>query len=171
MRQLTRLVTSVAAVALATTVGTPTALAGGPPGVSTGSGSHTVPFSVFLRRCDASNDTHVAAAGRGRGWADVSTQSGTVLADVHLITAAPDSQYNVRLIEEPRSPSNTCYPGDPGVVGGALFTDDGGNGEMTLQEGVQSGATGALILISGPPDGNAKVLNGDFYSSDFVVAI
>jgi hypothetical protein len=166
-----RLVTLVVAVALATTLGTPTAIAEGPPGVSTGGGSHTVPFSGFLRRCDGSDSTYVSAAGRGRGWADVSAQSGTVVADVHLITAMPDTQYNIRLIEEPRSPSTTCYPGDPGVADGVIFTDDGGNGETVLQEGVAPGATGAMLMVNGPPDGNAKSLNGDFYTSDFIAPI
>lgn len=166
MRPLTRLATSAAAVALATTMGAPIAAADGSP-TMTGS---PMPFSPILKRCDFTNDMHVPSAGTGGGTATITRTGSTLIADVHLIVAHPDAPYNVRVIESPRSAANTCYPGDPGVGAGVINTDDGGNGDVTIQADVMPGATGAWVLLEGPP-GNSPVLNGDFYTSDAITKI
>jgi hypothetical protein len=152
------------APALMLAVGPGTAAAAPPNGSNPG-GATQVPVSRTLRRCDFSNDTHVSPAGTGSGMAFISSTGSTVNADVHLTIARPDTRYIVRLIQVPR-PTLTCGVGDPGTAFGAIDTDVAGNGDVSIQDNVIRGATGAWVFIfAGPPD------DMDFYTSDVMAAI
>jgi len=172
MCQLRSFKTSVAGVAVATAsaamlaLGTETAAAA-PPNPH---GATMVALGSTLRRCDFSDQTHVSGTGTASAYAIISrTRSNQVVADVHLAVAAPDTHYNVRLIELPQ-PTNRCKPGDPGTAVASIDTDAAGNGSVTLQEDVLPGATGAWVFIEGPLV-SYEMLSGDFYTSDFVAAI
>jgi hypothetical protein len=83
------------------------------------------------------------------------------------VEAAPDTGYVVKLIELPR-PGASCGAGETGVAAGQLNTDDAGNGATTVGDGVMSGATGIWVSIEGP-QGDSRILSGDYRSSDYVV--
>ena len=99
----------------------------------------------------------------------MTTAANTVSAVVTLATAVPDMQYNVRLIQVPRS--TLARPGDPGVVTAASFvTDATGAGGVTVQQGpIQSGATGAWIVLDRPSAHSQTP--AEFYTATFVAAI
>jgi hypothetical protein len=176
MRQVKRFVTSAAAIGVATAsaaalgIGTEGAAAAPPLGRPS-NGAAILALSPILKRCDFSDDTHVAAAGNATGFAVISSDGSKVTAEVHLLTAIPDIMYNVRLIEMPRPSGNRCNVGDGGTAVDWLYTDDGGNGSQTLRADVIPGATGAWVLVEGPSGGNSKILSGEFYSSDSVAPI
>jgi hypothetical protein len=174
MRMRKRFARSVAGIAVATAPAAMLAFGGAtagaaPPNPPTAIGPTKVPLGGALRRCDFSDDTHLPGAGTGSAFALISTTGSKLIAEVHLTIAAPDTHYNVRLIELPQ-PANRCSVGDAGTAVGALDTDAGGNANVTIQEDVLPGATGAWVFIEGPP-GISKQLSGDFYTSDFVVPI
>jgi hypothetical protein len=175
MHQLRSFKASMAGVAVATAsaatlaVGTQTAAAA-PPASPKPTGATIVGMSSILRRCDFSDQTHVSGVGIGQASAIISTAgSHQVVADVRLAAAAPDTHYDVRLIELPQ-PANRCQPGDPGTAVGWIDTDGAGNGNVTLQEGVLPGATAAWVFIEGPSV-PYEMLAGDYYTSDFPAAI
>jgi len=175
MHQLRSFKTSVAGFAVATAcvatlaLGTQTAVAA-PPSPPNPKGATIVAMGSILRRCDFSDQTHVSGTGTGQASAIISTtRSHQVVAEVNLGAAAPDTHYDVRLIELPQ-PANRCQPGDPGTAVGWIDTDGAGNGNVTLQEDVQPGATGAWVFIEGPSV-PYEMLSGDFYTSDFPAAI
>ena len=59
--------------------------------------------------------------------------------------------------------------GDPGVIAGGFVTDATGAGGVTIQGPIQSGATGAWIVLDRP---SANSLTpAEFYTSAFVAAI
>jgi hypothetical protein len=136
------------------------AAADGPTGVM--AHATIVPMSQVLRRCDFRDETYVSSAGSGTAVSIVSTTGSNVTAEVQLISATPGIRYFVRLVETP-PPTDRCRPGNPGVAAGTIDTDGGGNGTVTLQQGIVPGAKGAWVFIEGPP--------GNFYSSDFLVPI
>lgn len=141
------------------------------PAVAAPSGSPAnVPFSGTFRICDFTPSAYVSARGFGRGFALVSTGgSNEVVAEVHLETARGNTPYNVRLIQLPRPSWSTCSAGDPGTVVGVINTDIGGNGTVTLRDGIRPGATGAWIAVELPdPYSQTPAEN---YTSDFVAAI
>jgi hypothetical protein len=171
MRQLTRFVTTAAAIVVATpaalfTMGTGSAAAG-PPG---GSGSGTlVPFGQILRRCDFSANTYTGPTGFGRATAVVSTSSNEVVADVDIATAVPNTYYDVLLIQMPRPSSSPCGAGDPGVAHGWFFTDGAGAASTTVRGNIAPGATGVWMFI-GRPNAFAQP-PAEFYTSDLITAI
>ena len=86
-----------------------------------------------------------------------------------VATAIPNTPYDVRLIEMPRSSASSCNAGDPGVIAGVLTTDAAGAGSVTLRGPVASGATGAWMFISRP--GEFAQTPAEFYTTDFVLLL
>lgn len=122
-----------------------------------------VSLSAVLKRCDFSDDTYAPPAGTGSAMAIVSSTGSEVRADVSLINATPPgTRYFVRLIQYP-PPTSLCRPGNPGVAAGTIDTDGGGNGNVSLQDAVLPGTTGAWVFIEAPPE--------EFFSSDFIAPV
>ena len=167
MRQ--RVLNTVAALVVGasavSTVGVQTATAG-PPGSD---GATFVAFTQLLRTCDFSTNLHAGPSGVGRTTALVHTTGSEVIADVVMVTAIPDTAYDVRVIQMPRSSAAGCNPGDPGVTGGVLFTDGAGAGGISIHSPVVAGATGAWMYVTRP--GEFTQTPAEFYTSDFVVPI
>jgi hypothetical protein len=92
-----------------------------------------------------------------------------VIADVQIATAIPNTPYDVRVIQMPRSSASGCNAGDPGVIAGVLLTDPAGAGSVTVRGPVASGATGAWMYVTRP--GEFSQTPAEFYSSDFVVLL
>jgi hypothetical protein len=128
-----------------------------------------VSFAQTLRRCDFSNIQYVGATGYGRPTATVYRTGSELSADVQIATAIPNTPYDVRLIQMPRSSAAGCNPGDPGVISAVLWTDGAGAGRVTLRGPVASGATGAWMSITRP--GEFSQTPAEFYTSDFVLSI
>jgi hypothetical protein len=126
-------------------------------------------FAQMLRRCDYSSNMHTGPSGVARATALVHTTGSEVIADVVMVTAIPNMRYDVRIIQMPRSSATSCNAGDPGVTGGALFTDGAGAGGVSLHSPIVSGATGAWMYITRP--GELSQTPADFYTSDFIVPI
>ncbi len=107
--------------------------------------------------CNFNPEPSGGGTGTGSGFAIINTTGSNglngsngpnkVIAEVHLTNAAPNTTYNVRLIE---LPSTTCEVGDTGVVGGTIQTNAAGNGNVNLQENVVTNATGAWVSVLGP---------------------
>jgi hypothetical protein len=167
MRQrfLTTVAAMVVAISAASTVGVQTAAAG-PPGTD---GATFVAFTQLLRGCDFNTNQHGGPSGVGRATALVHITGSEVIADVVMVTAIPNTAYEVRVIEMPRSSGTGCNAGDPGVIGGVLFTDDTGAGGVSIHSPIASGATGAWMFITRPGEGTQ--MPAEFYTSDFVVPI
>ncbi len=160
MSQLKHVAAPVAAAAMLA-AGSGIAAADGPTGV-TMERATVVAMSQKLRRCDFSDVPYVPSLGTGSAVSIISSAGSNVTAEVQLKGAVPGIRYFVRLIETP-PPTNSCRPGSPGVAAGTIDTDAGGNGNVTLQQPVLSGTTGAWVFIEGPP--------ADFYSSDYLAAV
>lgn len=160
MSQVTHVALPMAVTAMLA-AGSGVAAADGPTSM-TAERATVVPMSETLRRCDFSDDTHVSSAGTGSGVSVISTSGSQVRADVSLVRARPGIRYFVRLIQTP-PPTNMCRPGNPGVAAGTIDTDGGGNGNVTVEEAVLPGATGAWVFVEGPP--------ADFYTSDVLAPI
>lgn len=128
----------------------------------------TMPLTSKWRACDFSLQSWVNAVGYARVVANVSSTGSTVVANVDMLTAPPDMHYDVRVIQMPR-PSIGCAPGAPGVITGALQTNGAGAGNVTLQGPVQSGATGAWVIVERPSDSSQTP--AEFYTSTFVASI
>ena len=170
MRQLTPFVASAAALMAATSV---TVLGGGTAvadGTSAATNSVVVPLNSILRGCDWQSVPYVPSQTTGTGFALVGRAGNTVTAEVHMTGVLPDIWYGVRLVEVPR-PGIGCGTGAPGVGFGQLYTDDAGNGSVTVQAPVMQGARGAWVSVEGPLGYSAKQLSGDFRTSDFVASI
>jgi hypothetical protein len=173
MRQ--RVLNSVAAMVVAVptvlSAGAGTAVADGPTGGGSGAsgGAKILPFAQTYRRCDFSANMHTGPSAVGRPIAFVHTTGSEVIADVQIATALPDTPYDVRLIQMPRSSASTCNPGDPGVSGAVLWTDPVGNGSVTVRGPVASGATGVWLYITRP--GEFSQTPEEFYTTDFVAAL
>ena len=84
---------------------------------------------------------------------------------MNLTNAAPNTTYEVRLIELPQSGSS-CPPNPAtGVFGGTLQTDASGNGQVNVQGPLLSGKTGAFVDLN-----NTTAPDTDYYHvniSDF----
>lgn len=139
-------------------------------GTANAEGGTFVAFTETYRRCDFSDTAHLAAKAFARPTAVVRTAGSDVIADVQLVLAIPDTPYDVRLIEAPRSSASTCNGGEPGVVAGVLMTDDSGAGSLTLREPIASGENGAWLSVSRPGDWGPAA-PGEFYGTDFIVPI
>jgi hypothetical protein len=155
----------IVAISAASTVGVQTAAAG-PPGTD---GATFVAFTQLLRGCDFNTNQHIGPSGVARATALVHITGSGVIADVVMVTAIPNTPYDVRVIQMPRSSGTGCSAGDPGVTGGVLFTDDAGAGGVSIHSPIVSGATGAWMFITRPGEGTQTP--AEFYTSDFVVPI
>ncbi len=164
-RVLNTVAAMVVAISAASTVGAQTAAAG-PPGSD---GATLLTFTQLLRTCDFKSNLHAGPSGVARANALVHITGSEVIADVVMVTAIPDTAYDVRVIQMPRSSAAGCNAGDPGVTGGVLFTDGAGAGGVSLHSPIVSGATGAWMFITRP--GEFTQTPADFYTSDFVVPI
>lgn len=163
MRQLTRLVTSVAALTIAVSpaAGTMSGTAAAAP-----SGADIVPMTQNLRNCDFGYVPWVGPKAYGRASALISTNAGNVAAEVHFATGVPNTSYIVRLIQVPRPSSMPCRGADPGVVAVPLITDAAGGATATLQDTIRPEATGAWVFISLP--GQFSQTPAEFYTSDLI---
>jgi hypothetical protein len=164
-RVLNTVAAMVVAISAASTVGVQTAAAG-PPGSD---GATFVAFTQLLRGCDFNTNQHGGPSGVGRATALVHITGSEVIADIVMVTAIPDTAYDVRVIQMPRSSAAGCNAGDPGVIGGVLFTDGTGAGGISIHSPIASGATGAWMYITRP--GEFTQMPAEFYTSDFVVPI
>jgi hypothetical protein len=174
MRQ--RVLNSVTAVVVAVptvlAAGAGTAIADGPTGSggATGGGGATImPFAQTYRRCDFSANMHTPPVSFSRPIAYVHTAGSEVIADVQIATALPNTPYDVRLIQMPRSSASSCNPGDPGVSGAVLWTDPVGGGSVTVRGPVASGATGVWLYVTRP--GEFSQTPEEFYTTDYVAAL
>lgn len=163
MGNSTRFVTIVAAASGLLAVGTPVAAAE----VADGG---TAPMKSTYRLCDFTPSDFVDATGFGDGRATIGTGgTNTVTAEVHLAIGIPNTPYQVRLIQGPRSGAAPCNNGDPGVASAVLNTDGNGTGAVTLHAPLQSGATNAWVFVEGPPDPGE--IRGEFYTSDVLTSL
>lgn len=171
MRRLRRFVMSAAAISLTAssaamfTIDTGAAWAV-PPGTT---GATTVPLRQVLRNCDYSTISSVGGKGHGVATAVIRLAGSSAVADVHLVTAEPDTHYDVGLIQAPRPSSATCGPGDPGTAYGSLNTDGAGTGAVTVQEGLGPGTTGVWVVIQRADEHSQNP--AEFYSSDFIAPV
>lgn len=134
------------------------------------SGMTMVPLQNVIRQCDFVMENFLVGHGSGTGSGSVeigAPDSGTVRADVRMQTADPNTVYQVRLIQTPRSSAATCNAGDPGVATGVLHTDVAGTGFTTVTGPRQQGSTGAWVVVEGPP-APGKV-RGEVYSTTLLV--
>ena len=124
-----------------------------------------MPLSSQWRACDGTDLRWVRAVGYVQGTAHVGVDSGSVITTVDMATATPNTHYDVRVIQVPRYPMG-CAAGAPGVIVGGLNTDATGAGSTTLRGPIQSGATGAWVMVERPSDSSQTP--AEFYSTDFV---
>jgi|SRR4051812_44301799 hypothetical protein len=129
----------------------------------------SVPLGENYRSCDYTKLDYVAATGFGSGTSTVSSDGGTVSADVFLMIGRPNTPYQVRLIQGPRPGSQKCNAGDPGVASAVLNTDGNGVGTVTLHDAVEPGATVGWVFIDGPPD--VGQIRGEFYTSELLTTL
>ncbi|MGE2717089.1 hypothetical protein ACQI4L_23785 [Mycolicibacterium litorale] len=134
------------------------------------SGGTFLPFTSALRRCDYSIRQYYDSAGIARATATVRGRgSSQVSADVQMALAKPNTTYEVRLIQVPRTSAAGCGAGAPGTAVGALHTDGLGAGAIALSSPVMPGATGAWLSIERPQPNSQ--LPAEFYTTDFIVGI
>ncbi len=169
MGQTTRILALAAAMAMAAPPAGALADGVSTTGVSSGGGGTVLPFSQMLRRCDFSETDYNGPTGYGRATGNLRSDGLTLTADVQLATAIPNMHYDVRLIQVPRSSAVPCWGADPGVAQGSLNTDGAGAAAVTLQDGIEPGATGAWVFISRP---NRFSQNpAEFYTTDLIAPI
>jgi hypothetical protein len=140
-------------------------------GAAPAAASTFVPFSNHVRNCDFVKALFLdgMGTGSGSGWADISADGSDVRAQVHLQSARPDTDYQVRLVQLPRASAATCSPGDPGVSGGVLHTDATGTATITVSGPAIADAAEAWVSVEGPPAPGR--IRGDVYSSDFLAKL
>ncbi len=127
-----------------------------------------MPLLSRWRACDFTLLKWPDAVGYARAIADVSSSSGSVSATITMNTAVPNTHYDVRVIQTPR-PSSGCGTGAPGVITGGLQTDGVGFGATTFQGPIESGATGAWVIVERPSAFSQTP--AEFYTSTFIAAI
>jgi hypothetical protein len=162
-RVLTTVAAMVVAMPAAGTVGVQTASADGPTGIG---GATIMPFAQIYRRCDFSANTHTGPTSFAQPIAFMHSTGSEVVADVQIAMAEPNTPYDVRLIQMPRSSATSCNAGDPGVSGGVLLTDPAGSGSVTVRGLIAPKATGAWLYITRP--GEFSQTPAEFYTTDFV---
>ena len=138
-------------------------------GTAGAEGATFLSFAQVFRRCDFSDKAYTGPTGYARPTAVVHSTGSEVIADLQIATAIPNTPYDVRVIQMPRSSASACNAGDPGVIAGVLLTDPAGAGSMTVRGPVASGATGAWMYITRP--GEFSQTPAEFYTSDFVVPL
>lgn len=124
-----------------------------------------MPLSSQWRACDGTDLRWVRAVGFVQGTAHMGVDSGSVVTTIDMATATPNTHYDVRVIQVPRSPMG-CAAGAPGVIVGGLQTDATGAGTTTVRGPIESGATGAWVMVERPSDSSQTP--AEFYSTDFV---
>lgn len=169
MRHTTRILTLTAAMALAAPPAAAFADGTDDAGVAAGAGGTVLPFSQILRRCDFSETDYNGPTGMGRPLGTLRSDGSTLTADVQIATAVPNMRYDVRLIQVPRSSAVPCWGADPGVAQTSLNTDRGGAGSVTIQDGIEPGATGAWVFISRPDRFSQNP--AEFYTTDLIAPI
>lgn len=168
MRASTRLATGVTVVAVtvlpAATIGVVHANA---------DGATMVALDSKLRLCDFSIASVVPMRSRtasGSGFALVRTTGSNASAEVHLMDPfAPDTHFDVGLIQAPRPSSATCGPGDPGTAFTGLDTDGAGNGTATVQGAIRPGTTGVWLTVERPNPNSQNP--AEFYTSEFLAPV
>jgi hypothetical protein len=138
-------------------------------GTAGAEGATFLSFAQIFRRCDFSDKAYTGPTGYARPTAVVHNTGSEVIADVQIATAIPNTPYDVRVIQMPRSSASGCNAGDPGVIAGVLLTDPAGAGSVTVRGPVASGATGAWMYITRP--GEFSQTPAEFYTSDFVMPL
>jgi hypothetical protein len=138
-------------------------------GTAGAEGATFLSFAQVFRRCDFSDKAYTGPTGYARPTAVVHSSGSELIADVQIATAIPNTPYDVRVIQMPRSSASGCNAGDPGVIAGVLLTDPAGAGSVTVRGPVASGATGAWMYITRP--GEFSQTPAEFYTSDFVVPL
>ncbi|MEH3139934.1 MAG: hypothetical protein PGN37_07055 [Mycobacterium kyogaense] len=126
----------------------------------------SMPFSQKLRVCDFSQIKWVGADGYGRPSAQLRVQGGDVIADVEFFTGLPNTPYDLRLIQVPRTSAAGCGAGAPGVTATTLFTDGVGSGHATVRGPLMPGATGAWLALTRPGTNSQKP--AEFYTTDLI---
>lgn len=161
--------TTLAAAAIAIACGSISA--GGGAGFAaaqpTATGPTVLAFGQALRRCDFTEFQYAGAGWYGRPTGELRLEGGEVVVDLQFATGVPNARYDVRLIQSPRPGSIYCNPGDPGVAGAALFTDNGGAGATAVRAPVMPGATGAWVSITRPSPYSQQP--DEFYTTDAIV--
>jgi hypothetical protein len=164
--------TSAAAITLLTfpTITLGAGLAGANPGAN---GVTRVALDADLKDCDFSltrNPPMIPSPMLGTGWVEIIHTGSSAVAQVHLdVPNEPGAHYSVGLIEEPRSSSATCGPGDPGTSFTGLDTDAAGVGTATVHDGLRSGTTGVWVIIERP---NAHSQDpAEYYTSEFLAPV
>jgi hypothetical protein len=128
-----------------------------------------VPLTPKFRACDFTWAVNVPTFGKGSGQAVISkAASNNVVAQVGLIAAEPQTHYNVRLIQSPRT-SPGCGAGDTGVIAGGIDTDGSGAGTVTLQNPLAANTTGVWIFVDRPSPHSQTPI--DFYTSEIITPI
>src|SRR5258705_8121312 len=138
-------------------------------GTAGAEGATFLSFAQIFRRCDFSDKAYTGPTGYARPTAVVHNTGSGVIADVQIATAIPNTPYDVRVIQMPRSSALGCNAGDPGVIASVLLTDPAGAGSVTVRGPVASGTTGAWMYITRP--GEFSQTPAEFYTSDFVVPL
>lgn len=141
------------------------ATAAAQPGAA--AGSTPLPFVQRLRRCDFSQLSNVGGSGYGRASGQLHKGGDELVADISFATGTPNTRYDIRLIQAPRSSAQPCNVGDPGVSGGVLMTDAAGAGSTTVRGPRAPGATGVWVFISRP--GVYTQTPAEFYTSDAII--
>ncbi|KKE99219.1 hypothetical protein [Mycolicibacterium obuense] len=129
----------------------------------------SMPFSEKLRRCDFTQVKYVGGSGYGRPSAQLRVQGGEVIADVEFFTGVPNTAYDLRLIQLPRSSAADCGAGAPGVSATTLFTDGVGTGHATVRGPLMPGATGAWLEMTRP--GTFSQKPDEFYTTDLIATL
>ena len=162
--------TALAAAIVAASV--PAVATGSAPaaGAQPSAGTSTpLPFVQRLRRCDFSYLSNVGPTGYGRAVGQLHRGGAELTADIQFATGTPNTRYDVRIIQMPRSAAQPCNAGDPGVAAGVLMTDVAGAGSTTVRATRAPGATGVWVYITRP--GQFTQLPEEFYSSDAIIGL
>lgn len=128
-----------------------------------------LPFSQKLRRCDFSELQYAGASHYGRTTGVLRVEGNEVIADIQLATGTPNSRYDVKLIQVPRSSALSCNGGDPGVAAAPLNTDVAGAGATTVRGPIASDSTGVWLSVTRP--GPYSQVPDEFYTTDAVFGI
>ncbi|ABM13798.1 MULTISPECIES: hypothetical protein [Mycolicibacterium] len=132
-------------------------------------GTVTAPFSQTWRRCDFSKFAYTGPRAYGRLVGQFRVEAGELVADLQMATGVPNTPYDVRVIQLPRSSAESCHAGAPGVLAGTLFTDAAGSGAVTVRGPIASGATGVWASVTRPsPFSHTPA---EFYTTDFILSL
>ncbi len=166
MRRITRAAAAVAIACGSISAGGGAGLATAQP---TATGPTVLPFTQALRRCDFSKFQYTGPGWYGRPSGELRIEGAEVAVDLRFATGVPNARYDVRLIQSPRPASLYCNPGDPGVTGAVLFTDNAGAAATTVRAPIMSGATGAWVSITRPSADSQ--MPEEFYTTDVIVQL